>query len=225
MNRRDLLCSAIVAPFILGATPPDAGAAPVARTPQPLSFDPTKLKGISEKMIVSHHDNNYAGALKNLGKIEEDLSRLKADSPGHLVSGLRERELLFRNSVTLHEAYFGNLGGSGKISGALATALGAKWEESFRATAGSLGGGSGWASVALNLTTGELVTNSFSGNHTQFPASAVPLVVLDMYEHSYAIDYGAAAPRYIDAFFANLKWEEVERRYERAATASKAMRG
>ena len=124
MNRRELLCSAAVVPLLLGATTPDAGSSTTAAVHpiKPLPFDPSKLRGLSEKLLTSHHDNNYAGAVKNLSKVEEDLSRLKADAPAYLVAGLRGREQLFRNSMTLHEAYFGNLGGDGKKSGALATA-------------------------------------------------------------------------------------------------------
>jgi Fe-Mn family superoxide dismutase len=47
---------------------------------------------------------------------------------------------------------------------------------------------------------------------------------MDMYEHAYQLDFGAAAPKYIDAFFANLRWDEVNRRYERALAAAKALR-
>jgi superoxide dismutase, Fe-Mn family len=126
--------------------------------------------------------------------------------------------------MTLHEAYFENLGGDGKRSGALASLLGGAWEASFRATAMSLGGGSGWAVLALELSSGEVVT-SWSGHHTQSLSGAVPLLVLDMYEHSYALDYGAAAAKYVDAFFQNVKWDEVERRYAAGLAASKAWRG
>src|SRR5882672_3080883 len=90
---------------------------------QTLPFDPKKLSGFSEKLLVSHHDNNYGGAVKNLNKVEAELQKLTKDSPGFVVSGLKERELMFRNSKTLHELYFSNLGGKGKLSGGLATAL------------------------------------------------------------------------------------------------------
>ena len=50
-----------------------------------------------------------------------------------------------------------------------------------------------------------------------------PLLVLDMYEHAYHIDFGAAAARYVDAFFANLRWDEVNRRYERALAVHKGL--
>src|SRR5262245_9436926 len=68
----------------------------------PLPFDPKKLKGLSERLIVSHHDNNYAGAVKNLIKVEEELARVNKDTPGFIVGGLRERELTFTNSAILH---------------------------------------------------------------------------------------------------------------------------
>jgi Fe-Mn family superoxide dismutase len=196
----------------------------------PLPFKPAGLNGISEKMIVSHHDNNYAGAVKNLNKVEQELSQTTKDTPPFVVAGLRQSELTFRNSKTLHEAYFGNLGGDGKRSGNIEKALGdaygtsARWEEHFRATGVGLGGGSGWAILALELETTSLRTH-WSGNHTQVLATSIPLLVMDMYEHAYQMDFGAAAAKYIDAFFLNVRWDEVNRRYERALAAAKAIQG
>jgi superoxide dismutase, Fe-Mn family len=187
----------------------------------PLPFPPSKLRGISERLITSHHDNNYAGAVHNLNRVEQELSHVTGETPPFLVAALRERELTFRNSKTLHETYFANLGGDGRrvgaIEAALATAYGtsARWEEHFRATGLELGGGSGWVILALELDTGALRTVG-SGNHTQVLANALPLLVMDMYEHSYQMDVGAAVPRYIDAFFSNIRWEEVNRRLDRA---------
>jgi Fe-Mn family superoxide dismutase len=195
----------------------------------PLPFDPKKLTGISEKMITSHHDNNYAGAIKNLNKVEEQLGAVNKDTPGFLVGGLKERELLFSNSATLHEHYFGNLGGNGKASGPiekrLAAAYGgfARWEEHFRAVGAALGGGSGWTILDYNFHTGDVHTY-WSGNHTQTLAFGAPLLVMDMYEHAYAIDYGAAAAKYIDAFFQNINWDEVNKRLDRADKAASALR-
>jgi Fe-Mn family superoxide dismutase len=207
-----------------------AGSLPVGKhTPVALPFDPKKLKGLSERLITSHHDNNYAGAVKNLNKVEEELAKVNKDTPGFIVGGLRERELTFANSMILHEAYFGNLGGTDKPSGAIEKALASgfgslgRWEELFRATAMSLAGGSGWAILDYNFHSGDLRTY-WAGNHTQSVASGYPLLVLDMYEHAYAIDYGAAAAKYVDAFFANVQWQEVNRRYERAQKAAAALR-
>jgi Fe-Mn family superoxide dismutase len=218
----------------------DAQAAPAASPPMPpalagkhevvpLPFKAGGLHGLSEKLITSHHDNNYAAAVKNLNRVEQELARVNKDTPPWLVAATREKELTFRNSKTLHEAYFGNLGGDGKRSGAIDAALAqaygssAAWEEQFRATGAGLGGGSGWVVLALELDTGGLRTVA-AGNHTQTLATSVPLFVMDMYEHAYQMDFGAAAAKYIDAFFANLNWDEVNRRLERAHAAAGAWR-
>jgi len=203
----------------------------VSRRPhpvRPLPFDARKLDGISERMIVSHHENNYGGAVKNLNKVEEELTRVTKDTPGFVVTGLKERELTFTNSMILHEHYFGNLGGDGKPSGGIEKRLAAqcgsfaRWDELFRATGMSLSGGSGWALLEYNFQTAQLCTY-WSGNHTQSVAFGQPLLVLDMYEHSYQMDYGAAAAKYIDAFFRNINWDEVNSRLERAEKAAAAL--
>ena len=131
ITRRDALTTFAAVPTLaVGSTALVAGAAkgdPAAgkNTPAPLPFDPKKLKGLSEKLLVSHHENNYVGAVKNLNKVEEELTRVTKDTPGFVVGGLRERELTFGNSKVLHELYFGNLGGNGKADGAVAKAVGA----------------------------------------------------------------------------------------------------
>ncbi len=196
----------------------------------PLPFKPASLNGLSERMLVSHHEKNYGGAVKNLNRVEQELTHITSDTPPFVVAALRERELTFRNSKTLHEGYFANLGGNGKRSGTIETTLSeaygstAAWETQFRATALGLGGGSGWVILACELDTGGVRTYGSAG-HTQALATSCPLLVLDMYEHSYQMDFGAEHARYIDAFFANTNWDEVNRRLERARAASGALRG
>jgi len=224
-------CATTPHPQSPGAAPAMATVPALAgsHTPLPLPFAASSLSGLSERLITSHHDNNYVGAVKNLNRVEQELAGLTADTPPFVVAALREKELTFRNSKSLHEAYFGNLGGDGRRSGgieaALAQAYGSSgaWEQHFRATGLGLGGGSGWVVLALELDTGALRTAA-STNHTQALANATPLLVLDMYEHSYQLDFGAAAAKYLEAFFANLKWDEVNRRFERAAKAAAALR-
>src|SRR5207249_10038808 len=129
---------------------------------KPLPFDPKKLKGLSEKLIVSHHDNNYAGAARRIGQIQQMLAGLPNNAPGFQIKGLKMEELIATNSAILHEEYFGNLGGDGKASGTAQQAISAdfggfdKWEQSFRATSNALGGGSGWAILNFNLRDGKL---------------------------------------------------------------------
>jgi Fe-Mn family superoxide dismutase len=243
LNRREMLttialagssavmpaCARTLLPSERGSTMPNAPAAlsgnhAVATLP----FSPSSLKDLSERLITSHHQNNYGGAVKNLNRVEQELAAITKDTPPFVVAALRERELTFRNSKNLHEAYFANLGGDGRRSGAIEAALAAaygsssRWEEQFRLTGMGLGGGSGWVICAYELDTGALRTH-WSGNHTQVLASSLPLLVMDMYEHSYAIDYGAEHARYIDAFFANVQWDEVNRRLERAQRLAAAL--
>ena len=222
------------ATIVLGSI---AEAAP--NTPKPIAagghevrdlpFQPAKLKGISQAMITSHHDNNYAGAVKNLNKVELELANVNKDTPGFQVAALRERELTYTNSMILHEHYFANLGGDGKLAGAiekrLATQFGstARWEELFRATALSLGGGSGWVILDHNYATGDLRIYGTPG-HSHSLAFGQPLLVLDMFEHAYAIDYGAAHAKYVDAFFQNIAWSEVDKRLARGDKAAVALR-
>jgi len=195
---------------------------------KPLPFDPRKLRDLSETLIRSHYDNNYAGAVRNLNRVEQELTRLTKDSPPPLIGGLKEKELVFTNSKILHEHYFANLGGDGRpgegIARRLAQTWGTqqRWEEEFRLSAQSLAGGSGWVLLTYNLQE-RLLRTYVSGNHSQALSFGVPLLVLDMYEHAFHIDFGAAAMKYVEAFFANLLWEEVERRLERAEKAASAL--
>jgi Fe-Mn family superoxide dismutase len=241
MDRRELLVSGalggaalLVASSVASADakrpqPGKVGPGPGKHAPVALPFKPSALTGISEKMITSHHDKNYVGAVKNLNKVETDLGALKPDAPGYLVAGLREKELTYFNSMVLHEHYFANLGGGGKRSGALDARLGAElgagtWEAQVRASAAALGGGSGWVVLALSMHDGGLRTSQ-STNHTQALAFGAPLLVIDMYEHAYALDYGADHAAYLDAFFKNIAWDVVEGRYDRATKALAIVQG
>ena len=191
----------------------------------PLPFDPKKLRGISEKLIVSHHENNYGAAVEGLNGVEAELAKVTAETPAFVVAGLKERQLVFSNSCTLHEQYFANLGGKGRPMGEVMRALGeaygsfARWEEEFRLTGASLSGGSGWVVLDLDPFTGALRSYA-SGGHPIARAAGLPLLVMDMYEHAYQMDYGSAATRYVGAFFENVLWEEVERRYSWAKRVS-----
>jgi Fe-Mn family superoxide dismutase len=188
--------------------------------PRPLGFDPAKLKGMSEKLIRSHWDNNYSGSVKTLNAVKLKLSAALADkdTPPFVYGDLKREHLMRNGSVVLHELYFDNLGGDGKADAASRTAffgasLGSfdNWETEFRKIAASLGGGSGWVVSGYSAHTG-LIENFWMPDHLHFPAGNVPLLVMDMYEHAYALDYGAAAAKYIDAFFQNVRWDAVSAR-------------
>jgi Fe-Mn family superoxide dismutase len=207
-----------------GEKPPLVPVAAGAHKAVPLPFNPAKLAGLSEKLLTSHHDNNYAGAIKNLNAVELELDKVTKDTPGFQVAALRERELTYANSAYLHERYFENLGGDGKQAGDIAKALttqfgsAARWEELLRTTAMSLGGGSGWVVVAISPLTNDLRVVG-TGGHAPALAAGTPILVLDMFEHAYALDYGAAHAKYIDAFFANLDWSVLDKRWHAARAA------
>lgn len=232
LSRRETLLMgatavALAQPTARAEAPPDRSPRQVPR-PLALPFKASGLKGLSEKLLTSHHDNNYVGAWKNLQKARSELSAVGKDTFPGLVAGLRERELTFGNSVVLHELYFGNLGGDGAQSSRLVKMLASTFgsaerlEEQLRAVAMSLSGGSGWVILDWSFQLRELRV-SWSGNHTQVAAFGAPLLVLDMYEHSYAMDFGTNAAAYVDAFWRNIHWGEVERRLDRATAMQAAL--
>jgi Fe-Mn family superoxide dismutase len=191
--------------------------------PKPLGFDPAKLAGLSERLIRSHWENNYQGSVRALNTVEQRLAAAMADAdfPPVVYGGLKREELHRTGSVVLHELYFGALGGDGKpggdISESLAKTYGSldAWEAEFRRTAMALAGGSGWCVLAWNRHTGTL-RNYWAWDHMHAAIDGAPLLALDMYEHSFHMDYGTAAARYVDAFMANLDWEVIDGRYRSA---------
>ena len=222
MNRRELIrMVAGISAIGLGVAELRAQA---AQDPQvkPLPFDPSRLNGLSERLLRSHHENNYAGAVRRLAQIEGQSASLPGDAPGFQVKGLRMEELIATNSVILHEDYFGNLGGDGKVSGAIQQAIVNQfggfdqWERQYRAMSNALGGGSGWAILSFNFRDGRL-HNYIAFDHTDNVAFGRPILVNDMFEHAYHIDFGSAAARYVDAFMQNVNWQECSRRYEEAS--------
>jgi len=196
-------------------------------TTLPLPFDPAALRGLSPRLLLSHHENNYGSAVRRLGAIRHRLAGLAfADTPGFELNGLKREELIATNSMLLHELYFASLGGDGgTMEPAWALALAAsfgsveRWRDEFVACAKALGGGSGWMLLAFQPREGRLV-NQWAADHTHALAGGVPILALDLYEHAYHLDYGAAAAAYVDAFMANIDWAAVYRRYQAAVHAA-----
>jgi len=188
-----------------------------------LPFDARSLRGLSEALVRSHHENNYGGAVKRLNAIRSTLATSPlASVAGFQLNGLKREELIATNSMLLHELYFGSLGSDGQgMEPAMALALEAsfgsvaRWREEFVAMGKALGGGSGWVLLAFQPREGTLV-NQWAADHTHALAGGVPLLALDMYEHAYHMDYGAAAGRYVDAFMENIDWSRVYERYQHA---------
>ena len=189
---------------------------------KPIFCRPWLLNGLSLKLIESHYENNYGGALKRLNAITEQLESLDfAKTPGYVLNGLKREELVALNSTLLHELYFASLGGEGKptrtMGDALARDFGSvdRWRDEFVAMGNALGGGSGWV-LLVYVPRDRRLLNQFAAEHSQAVAGGIPLVALDMYEHAYHMDFGANAKAYVDAFMRNLDWKAAEERYEDA---------
>jgi Fe-Mn family superoxide dismutase len=183
---------------------------------------PWTLSGLSLKLIESHYENNYGGALRRLNAITEQLESLDYEkTPGHVINGLKRDEMTALNSTLLHELYFASMGGEGRPTPAMHEALARdfdsvqKWRSQFSAMGYSLGGGSGWVVLTWVPRDGRLI-NQYATEHSQSVAGGVPILALDMYEHAYHIDFGANARAYVDTFLRNVDWAAVEGRYEDA---------
>jgi len=187
---------------------------------KPLSCNPTKLKGLSEKLIVSHYENNYSGAVKRLNTITAQLESLDfATAPGFVINGLKREELIASNSMILHELYFDDLGKYGEpdkdLQSAIVESFGNlnRWQTQFVAMGKAVGGGSGWVLLTYSHRDKKLI-NQWAADHTCCLAGASPILALDMYEHSFHMDYGAKAAAYVDAFMNNINWENVSALYQ-----------
>jgi Fe-Mn family superoxide dismutase len=202
------------------------GANPMIYEAKPLSLDPKSIKGISEKVMLSHYENNYVGAVKRLNAIGAQLAELDfAKAPNFVVNGLKREELIAANSMILHEVYFDSLGGAGRPTGALADAIARdfgsveRWRTEFSAMGKAEGGGSGWVILAYSPRDKRLV-NQWAADHTTTLAGGRPVMVLDMYEHAYHMDYGAAAAKYVDVFMEAIRWDNAVKLYDRYSRES-----
>lgn len=192
---------------------------------KPLLFKPHRLNGMSDKLLISHYENNYGGALRRLNTIQEKLASLDWPSaPVFEINGMKREELIAAGSVILHEVYFDALGGEGSdppaglgLAEALERDFGSlgAWRTEFTATAKAQAGGSGWTILSWSPRLGRLV-NQWAADHAHGLAGSTPILSLDMYEHSYHMDFGTRAAAYVDAVMANLEWTRIAARYRQA---------
>ncbi|TGS71537.1 superoxide dismutase [Mesorhizobium sp. M3A.F.Ca.ET.174.01.1.1] len=190
----------------------------------PLPFKPPRLDGLSERLLTSHYENNYGGAVRRLNAIERRLDQPDwVAAPVFDINGLKREELIAANSAILHEIYFDGLGGSGDAGGDLGAALErdfgsvARWRTQFAACAKAQAGGSGWTLLTWSQRHRRLMIQCGT-DHTNFLAGSVPVLALDMYEHAYHIDFGAKAGAYVDAFMKNIHWDRIGVRFGQATS-------
>ena len=160
--------------------------------------------------LTSHHDNNYVGAVNRLNAISNEFKSIDVSTAkNYQINGLKREELIAWNSMILHEIYFSSIGAPNSPSSELLAAIvrdfgsEARWRAEFVAMGKALGGGSGWVVLVWSQRDKRLV-NQWAADHTMSLARGIPLLALDMYEHAYALDYGAKASTYVDAFMSTI---------------------
>ncbi len=198
--------------------------------PKPLPFE-KELVGISKKSLEIHHDKLYAGYVKKREEIVEQLKKVQEniwagkDSGNATYSelrGLKEGETFATNGVYLHEWYFDVLGGDGNWEKApeLIKAIGEKWgsmENGLKYFSECGMAARGWAILAWDTKVGRLKQYNADAHNQGGVWGCLPIIVLDVYEHAYFIDYGSDRKKYIEDFWKNFNWEKAEELYKKAS--------
>ena len=200
----------------------------------PLFCRPWTLNGISARLIESHYENNYGGAMARLNALTEeiesataaDAATLQGASAGAQIHRLKRDQATALNATLLHELYFASLGGDGRaVPEAMAKGITRdfgsvdRWRKEFttlaNTSANASAGGSGWVLLTYVPRDGQLI-NQVTQDHDQGIAGGIPILALDMYEHAYHLEFGANASAYVAAFMRNIEWNAVQSRYENA---------
>lgn len=177
------------------------------------------MEGFSETLLKNHF-TLYQGYVTNTNKVLDTLSQtLKDGKAGSYEYAELKRRLGWEfNGMRLHEYYFENLGGKGglnqggKLAKKLVEDFGSfeAWEKDFKAT-GTMRG-IGWVVLYQDPANGKLINFWINEHDVSHPAGGNPLLILDVFEHAFMIDYGLKRPDYIEAFFKNIHWGAVEAR-------------
>lgn len=196
---------------------------PYTAKPLPFAKD---LTGISGKTVSIHHDKLYAGYVAKKNEIESKLDPLEkggdvttANQTYSELRALKDGETFAANGVYLHEWYFEVLGGDGTPAGELAEALKERFGslENFIAYFTACGmAARGWAVLAWDTHDSALKVYTGDAHNQGGVWGAVPVIVLDVYEHSYFIDYGSDRKAYILDFWKNLDWGKANVLYAEA---------
>lgn len=180
------------------------------------------LKGIGQKTIEIHRDKLYAGYVAKRNEVEQKLEQADQNGANQTYSeyrGLKEGETFAANGQILHEYYFAVLGGDGQPKGGLAEAIKKRWgsieawQEAMTATGMS---GRGWAVLAYDTSAKDLYVFMADAQNIGAVWGAMPIIAMDVYEHSYFLDFGSDRKQYIKAFFENLDWARANQFYKNA---------
>ena len=189
-----------------------------------------EVEGISAKTF-SEHFKLYEGYVNKTNEIYEKIANSFADpskSAGtYSEYGEAKRQLSFcLGGMWNHKLYFGDFeNGTGtkpsnELVSEMTTDFGSyeKWKEDFIATGMAA---RGWAMLCYGLDDGRLHNVVLDAQNAGFPATVVPLVLMDVYEHAYFIDYGTARKPYVEAFFKNVNWNYISKRFEKCTRMHK----
>lgn len=186
------------------------------------TFDLTHLKGLSEKQMTPHRDVLYVGYVKKLNEIEKAIKQADLTKANGTYAEFRElkvEEPFATNAIFLHEGFFANLehGKGGEPTGELLDAINKewgslqKWKEEFIAAGKSA---RGWVVLAYSFNDHRLHNYLMERHDIGGVWACIPILILDVYEHAYMIDYATDRAAFINAFFENLNWDVAMRRFE-----------
>ncbi len=177
------------------------------------------MQGFSETLLKNQF-TLYQGYVANTNKVLDSLEQMLKDNRTAVpeYAELKRRLGWEFNGMRLHELYFDNLGGksslnkSGKLAQGLIDNFGSieNWEKDFKAT-GSMRG-IGWCVLYQDTADSRLINFWINEHDVSHPAGCMPILVMDVFEHAFMLDYGLKRAVYIDAFFANINWPVVEAR-------------
>ena len=177
------------------------------------------MEGFSDTLLKNHF-TLYQGYVTNTNKLLEILGQmLKEGKVGTPEYGESKRRLGWEfNGMRLHEYYFENLGGkgginqTGKLYQRLVESFGSyeAWEKDFKAT-GTMRG-IGWVILYQDIFSGKFINFWINEHDVGHPSGGMPILIMDVFEHAFMIDYGLKRGDYIEAFFRNISWPEVEKR-------------
>lgn len=172
---------------------------------------------LSKKQIDVHYDDLYLGYIKKLAEIHRHLKeadKKAANANWSEYGGLKRSEVSVLNAVRFHELYFSNMAQSIKMPSYVEDNIvgtfkkKSTWEEDFLACGLSA---KGWVTLGYDRVDKKLI-NITSDSHDIYVVNVVPILVMDMYEHSYYIDFGSSKGKYIEFFLSNINWDTVASR-------------
>jgi Fe-Mn family superoxide dismutase len=177
------------------------------------------MEGFSETLLKNHF-TLYQGYVTNTNKVLDTLDAMLKEGKTAVpeFAELKRRLGWEFNGMRLHELYFENLGGKDplcqgcKLAAKLAEDFGSveQWEKDFRAVGAMRG--IGWAVLYQDSATGRLINFWVNEHDVAHPAGCNPILIMDVFEHAFMLDYGLKRADYIEAFFKNVDWKAAEAR-------------